>query len=437
MSRLIGLLRTESPSLLVVGRLSATALAFLTAPIVARAIGPEGRGETAAAIALFTIVPIVLAIGVPLEVRRLAAIGQGAEALRAARIFCLGALPVSIAVGVIAYLTLFASFDSSARLVAAIGIAVCPLMMSWTCDLSVLIASGRFRGVMALQLVQPVTYLLFVIVFLLAGVLSTGTVLVANIAGTVSAFITGATLSRIPLRGVTYRLGGLLRGGVRFAGSSIAEAASSRLDQVIALPLIGAVQAGLYSVAVTVASIPLAVGQALGATYFPIIARTEPEERRVHKEEAVRVAVAGALMCLPLIAIGSWLGIPILFGSEFFAAVPVAWISGLGTCALIVAYVCSMVLAAEGRGYRMTLAQLLALGVAILLLFLLAPRFGAVGAAAASTFGYFVLLAFLSVGLGARVSRSMPAPRDFRLVVARLVRGRQDPSPPTEPASAS
>lgn len=421
-ARVANILRGESPFLLVIGRLGATALAFITAPIIARAIGPIGRGETAAALAAFAIAPILLAFGVPLEIRRLAAVGQAAESLRTGRVICLLAVPVAVALGLLGYFTLFASFDASARLVAAIGVATSPLAMAWMCDLGVLIATGRLRGVMFMQLLQPVVYLLAILAFWTAGMIDTSTVLIANVIGTLATCVLGVALTRVPVRGGRYPLGEMLRGGGRFAGSSMAEAASTRLDQMVALPLIGAFQAGIYSAAVTVAALPFALGQALGAHYFPLIARAEGDERGQLKEQSIRVSTALALICVPVMVPAIWIGVPLLFGHEFGPAVPVAWLSLAGTCTMIVAYVCSMALAAEGHGKRMTIAQTVSLAVAMGLLFLLAPRWGAMGAAAASSLSYVTLLVSLLVGMGVRFRQSLPGLADFPLAILTLVR---------------
>lgn len=418
----LGLAKGDSPSHLIIGRLGATLLAFATAPVVAHAIGPTGRGETAAAIALFNLVPIFLGLGVPLEVRRQAALGTGPAALRSARVFNILALALSVPLAAVAYLTLFAAFDGSTRWAASTGVALAPLMMNWTCDLSLLIAAGRFRGVMALQLVQPGMYLVFVMLLLSLGQLNTSTVLVANIGGTSAAFILGSSLTRIPMRGARVPLPKTLRGGARFAGSSMAEAASSRLDQVLALPLIGAAQAGLYAVAVTIATIPMAVGQALGATYFRRIARSEPAQLASVREEAVRVSLSAGLVSFPMTVVASWIGVPLLFGEAFEPAVPVAWIVAGGTTFGIVAFVASMCLAAAGRGYTMTVAQLTALALGTGLLFIVGPAFGAQGAAAASATASLALSLFLVAALRIRPVRGLPSLRDFQLLAQRLMR---------------
>ena len=374
--------RDNYASQLLVGRLTATALAFITSPVVARSIGPDGRGETAAAISLFFLVPILLGVGLPTEVRRRAARSVGESALRTARALTLALFPVAIGLGVLAYFTLFSGFEAGARIVSAVGISVSPLMVSWTCDQSLLIARGRYRAVMLLQITQPATYFLVVVGLWITSHIDTATVLAANVAGTIAAAFVGIVLARVAAFGPLSPVGETLRGSIRYAGSAIAESASSRLDQVLMLPLAGAFQAGIYSAAATLAALPLALGHALAAPYFRKIARSDDQEEvRSHREEAVRVSVALGIMTAVPLFLGMWIGIPLLFGPEFVSAVPVGWALIPGSCAMIAAFVCSQALAAQGMGIRMTLVQTLALALSTVLLLLLAPAWGALGAA--------------------------------------------------------
>lgn len=422
--KLIELLQRDSPSLLVFGRLGASALALISAPIVARAIGPDGRGETAAAIALFYIAPILLAIGVPLEVRRLSATFDAQSALRSARLFCILALPVSAAISAALGQTLFLEFDEPTRLVAMVGVALSPMMMSWSCDVSVLVAQGRYRGVMVMQIAQPGIYVVIVAALAIFKTASPATVLIASLCGTSTTFIVGICLTKTPFRGTYFPLRALTKNSIRFAGSSIAEAASSRLDQVLVLPLIGSFQAGIYSVAVTVAAIPLSFGQALGASYFTPMARSEGAERRNLQAAAVRSAAALAVLSCPLLAIAIYFGLPLLFGEKFEGSVPIALISLVGTAAMMTAYVSSMALAAEGRGGIMSVSQIVSLGLGIALLYVLGPAFGAVGAAVASTLSYFMLLVILIFSLRIPVTLIIPKRNDFRESVYRILKGR-------------
>lgn len=407
---------------MIVGRLGASALMLVSAPIVARALGPDGRGETAAALALFLIVPVVLGLGIPLEVRRQAATSDGHAVIRTARRTVAYSAVIAIGIAALANFTIFSEFGPSGRLVATIGVALAPLSTSWSMDVSVLVAHRRYRGVLLMQLLQPAVYVALIVVFWVIGVANVATVLIASIAGTGATFAAGLLLVRVPFQGARVDTKPLVRGGIKFFGSAIAEVASVRADQVVALPLIGAYQAGLYSVAATIGSVPLAIGHALGASYFAPIANSHGQNRFRLQGEAIRAAAAAAAIGIPVVAVLAWMTIPIVFGRDFAPSINATMIVLLGSAAMLVAYVASMALAAQGRGVNMTIAQIAALVCAIASLFILGPPLGAVGAAFASTLGYVVLLALLLLSLRIPARLLVPSPKDFVKSIKRLIR---------------
>lgn len=421
--RILRLIADDSPSLLAFARVIAAGLALFSAPIVARAIGPAGRGETAAAIAVFHIVPVVLAFGVPIAVRRRAALPEGAQIIATARIIALlgvvGAIPLAIALR----LTLFANFGALAALVAAVSVLLAPVVVSWSCDVSVLVAQSRYRAIALIQLAPPVSYLVLVLTLWGLNIASTGTVLIAYICGHILACAVGLYFVRAKWSGAWREIPSLAREGLRFSGASLAETATNRMDQAIALPLIGATQAGFYAVATTIVTIPFAFGQALGAAYFTPIVRAEAgEARRSLQQQSARSAFALALVCFPLLCLATPFVVPLLFGSDFAGAVPVVWVASAGGFAMTSGYVISMALAAEGRGGRMSVAQTVALVVSIGSLFLFGPLLGAIGAGLASTLGYVAMLLMLARGLKAPVRTLIPGPKDFNEAVRRLVK---------------
>ncbi|MBP2437070.1 oligosaccharide flippase family protein [Microbacterium amylolyticum] len=421
--RALGSIAEDSPSLLAFARIFSAGLALVSAPIVARAIGPAGRGETAAVIAIFHIVPVVLAFGVPLAVRRRAAMPAGARIVASARIIALlgfvGAIPISVTL----HLTMFSTFQPLAALVATMSVLLAPVVVSWTCDVSVLVAQSRYRAIALIQLTPPVSYLVVVLALWLSDSASTGTVLIAYVCGHVLACIVGLCLVRASWQGAWREIPSLAREGLRFSGSSLAETATNRMDQAIALPLIGATQAGYYAVATTIVTIPLAFGQALGAAYFTPIVRAEAgEPRRKLQQQATRSAIALALVCFPLLCLATPVVVPLLFGPSFANAVPVVWVASIGGFAMTSGYVISMALAAEGRGGRMSISQTVALVVSVGSLIVLGPILGAVGAALASTMGYFVMMLMLSGGLKAPFRAFVPMPNDLQEAIKRLVK---------------
>ena len=121
----------------------AMALSFAAVPLIARGVGPAGRGEVAAAVAAFAIAPVLLAAGMPLEMRRRSVGATPNQWVRAAR--DIAALSFFVAAGVasgVATLVFPASPDTVRWLVFA-GITLAPTGVVWSVDIAVLVGAGR------------------------------------------------------------------------------------------------------------------------------------------------------------------------------------------------------------------------------------------------------------------------------------------------------
>lgn len=412
----------DAPMLVLIGRLGVVALGFTTTLIVARAIGPTGRGETAAAIALFYLVPIVLGLGVPVEVRRRTAENDSIHLGRSYRVYSVLTLPLAIVIALGLTHSALQSLESDSRTVAAVGIALAPVSVMWMCDVSVVLARRKFRRFLLIQLTQPTVFCLLTLASWGLGRASTAVVLACHVSGSLATALLGLRVAgsvggRAPASPLE-----LGRSSLKYFGAAIAEAASNRLDQVVLLPLAGAAQAGLYAVAVTISSVPLAVGHALSGWYFTSIVSAGVGERRdALKAEVVRVSLALGIAVSALLAcLTPWL-IRWGFGSEFSAAVVPTIVALAGSSAMIASYVAAQALAAEGRGIAMTSCQAGALSVSIGMLFALGPYFGAGGAAVASSAGYLCLLAALLAIGGWSFKRVLPRPRDVLLGMKSLM----------------
>jgi O-antigen/teichoic acid export membrane protein len=394
-------------------------LTIVTAPIIARAIGPVGRGESATALAAFSVVPIVVALGLPLQLRRVMATQNVRAAIRSVRDLCVLLFVPSGLLAVLLYVSIFASMDTPAATISAVGVLLAPLTVSWLCDQSVMIARSNYRAVALLQIAQPLVYVAAVLLGFLFSILSVPYILSANILGASITFALGLHLCRASFLGTRLRRRDMLRGGVRFAGSAVAETATNRLDQLLVLPLIGGFASGLYSVAVTISSIPLSLGHALGAHFFNISARARTSSSEVAVMAIRYGLIASFAVAIPIVVTAPLL-VPLVFGGEFSSAVPLVIIGQFGSIAMTASYVGSMVLAGRGEGRRMLIAQLASLGVGIPMLFVLAPHLSALGAAIASLAGYLVLLAVTMGSLGIGFRGLAIRVSDFRGVVVAL-----------------
>lgn len=400
----------DRPAGISIGRLATQSLSLITAPIIAQAIGPAGRGLTAAAIAAVTIAGVTIGLGVPLAVRRRAVlVDDRADLLHTARVFAWLTVLPSLGIGGILAMTVLAPLDPEAKLAFLVAMACAGLTVSWVIDTQVLVADRRYFRILWLGSIQTVAYFSVILVLWLFHAMSVAAVLWAYTAGTLAAFLLGRWWVRS--RGgrvVDFRA--LVSEGARLWGSQAAEVASARLDQLLVLPIIGAGPAGLYSVAVTIGALPVSIGIGIGAASFRGFVENGT---RARISEAIRAAIALVLLLASVVAVVSIWGIPFLFGPSFAGSVPLAFVALGGSVAVVGNYICSMALVGQNRGLRMTVVQLIGLAVGIGLLFPAGAVWGAMGAAIASAAGYLATLVGSLVALRMPILDVVPTPRDF------------------------
>lgn len=393
------------------GRMATQALSLITAPIIAQAIGPSGRGMTAAALAAVTITGVVIGMGVPLAVRRRAVDPeQRNDAVRSARVIAWATVVPAGLVGVLLVLTLLSDLDLLGKIAFLCATSMAGLTVSWATDMNVLVADQRYFRILWVGSIQTVAYFGVVVLLWGIGVLSVAAVLFAYAAGTLAAFVLGRHWVRTT-RAKARSVRSLLREGMKLWGSQAAEVASARLDQLLVLPIIGAGPTGLYSVAVTMGNLPVSIGLAFGTSAFRDFVNDRSLDRM---RSAIRMAVAIAGFLAAVVAFASIWGIPLLFGAEFQGAVILTFVTVIGGVAVTGNYVCSMALVALQRGVAMTLVQMAGLIVGLGLLVPAGLIWGALGAAIASTAGYLATFLGALLVLRIRPWTAIPGPRDFR-----------------------
>ncbi|MEJ1178640.1 MULTISPECIES: lipopolysaccharide biosynthesis protein [unclassified Pseudarthrobacter] len=407
------LFQHNSPSLLVVGQILVSAMGLLTAPIIAQSLGPSGRGETAAVITAFNLVPILLAIGIPTVVRRDSALSSVSASLRTARILCLVAFLPALGMAFLLHHTAFATVVGNASVPVIIGLTLTPLTISWLCDIGVLMARERYRAVFLIKVLFPFLNLSLLVALWVASSATTATVLWAAIIAKVVTSLASFVIVRVPLQGEYTPVGPLLRSSWRFAGSSIGEAATNRLDQILLLPLLGAYQTGIYAVGVTIGTLPLALAQGMGGAFYGPVARSEGRKRQRYKGMGIRSGILSAVLSGAALAVASPLIVPLVFGQEFIAALPVIFVCLVGSVFMCAAFVASSMLAAEGKGWHLTIGQFASLGVSVGLLYWWGPALMAPGAAWSSTVGYLVLAVVVCVSLQIPLKGFTPRKSDF------------------------
>lgn len=378
----------SSPYFLILSRIATMLLTIVTTTLVARSIGPTGRGLSGSGTALAALLPIVAAWGIPIVVRRQAATADWRSVLRSARragyfmVVPMGLAGWAFAVAIMPELTTTATVMFVA-LSAAAGLQAHAMSGS-----SVLIVQRRFFAVAVLQALQIlVASVGLVALYLLVDITVAG-VFACQCVGVISTWMFGL----IVLRGVSGTRDGLIQTmsrGSRYLASSVLDAASLRLDQVLVLPIVGSTQAGYHSVAIAVGTPLLALGHAVGTASFRLVAQARADARTLARSSVRGSLVVAVVLALPAACAMPFL-VPLVFGAEFRPAVAPAALVCLAAPAVVANYVAGQALAALGLSRRLTAMWGLIVGVVAAGLIIFGHPFGATGTAAAFGAGQFV-----------------------------------------------
>lgn len=376
----------------VSSRFLLAALILATDVVVARTLGPDGKGR-------FTLVLLLsqlaaLAIGLGLD----RAIGVTvARSVASARASLGNALTWTLIVGggaamaglALAALGAVPNLAPSDLVFAALAL---PLELLFSMGLLALLGRQLLGVYNATRLVRRAVLLAGLGIVALAGL-----DLRAALAVNLVALAAGAALFLFALRrdGVTparperHLLGDQLRYGIRSWPGSLAERLQFRVDLFLVNALVGVTATGVYSVAASVAETLWYIPAALGAVIFSRVAAGGLEAAPL-TSAVTRVTLAfGLLVGAPALVLAP-IGVQLLYGSAFREAGPALQLLLPGIVAYGVVAVLSQFLLAAGAPGRSTLVLLCGLALNLVANALLIPRFGIMGAAMSSSLSYTV-----------------------------------------------
>jgi O-antigen/teichoic acid export membrane protein len=371
---------------------------FVAALLLARGLGPAGRGS----VAFITVTALVTA-----RVAK-AGLGQATSVFAAQRPGTRGvllsnllsfSLLASVAVGgaVVGILYLLdaepAGIDQSQLAILMAGIVAASLV-----DDNFLIGCGRLREAAAISAGGGWLYA----VALVAALATVGLTVDSALTAWVAAHLAWATVLAV----VGARIGGLRAPSPRLLAESVRFGArawlggvslllNARLDQILVGVIASDVALGLYAVAVNGAEILLFLPTAIATSLLPAVAR---EHELASADRTLRTFRSASILALGTTIVAAslgWIAIPAVFGADFRGSVePFMWLlpGALGYTALSI--FSNALLASRAPGMS-SLGSATALGAGLALDVALIPVFGASGAAAAAS------AAFLAGGAAA------------------------------------
>ncbi|BAH53730.1 hypothetical membrane protein [Rhodococcus opacus B4] len=418
----------QSPSIISLTRLIVQLSPLITAPVIARELGPSGRGLYAACFAAMMLAPVVLGMGLPLAVRRRASIGAPESTIRAVYVVLPFLVPSAVAIGLLIERYVITELDTSGTRAFILGMGCSVGFIATLCFQSVLIASRRYGAIALLQSTQPVALTSGVALGWILGSLTLPWILVCAAVSTLISTLVGVYLTRISPRGRRSRLRPLAQESVAYSGSQAAETASNTLPQIVAVVAIGAHDAGLFAIAITVASLPMTLGHTIASVMFRDAAASAVEVGRRISALSIRITVLTAAVPVVVLGCTTPVLIPLVFGDGFQGSVSITLICLCGSVFLTLNYVASQMLVARGSGVLMTAAQLLGLGVSVALMFIVGPYLGGAGAALASVAGWLVTTLASLRALRLSAASLLFRASDFRQCFTVVAKGNIDHS---------
>jgi len=371
------------------GNIFPPAAALVMTPILARSLGVDGRGQLASVISPYLLLVTLASFGVPEAVTYFVASNPQTARIAtrwASLIACFtGAAVVVALVALRGWLS-----DGNAELAQLILIAACAIVPAVCLGVVRGTASGLhlWRLVAAERLLTSVGMLAAVIVVAGTGKL---TVTVATLIITLVPVV--GVLAYCPLLrelrpstepSTTAAPGAILGYGSRIWLGAVSGILLVRLDQALMNPIAGAHELGLYVVAVSISEIPLIVNSTVrDVTFADQAASSSPDilaaSARISSSACAAIGAA-LLLLLPFL-------VPYTFGADFTAAVPVAAILIVAVVIGTPGSVAGAGLSGRGRPGLRSASLAVACVANLILMVILVPKFGAIGAAWATMAG--------------------------------------------------
>ena len=398
------------------------ALNILTGVLLARELGPSGRGELAAAILWPSLLASVGSLGVTEATTVYTARRGSSTGTLTGTMLGLAAIQsiVLLPLGYVVVTAVLSHHGDRTLDAAVLYLPYVPISLLTMILMAVLNGLQRFREFHVLRVSLNVAIAIGLVAIALAGDVTVESAVAIYLI--TNAMVLAATATAVA-RAEKMRLGfdgSLLREmvvfGLKSHTAAVAGQLNSRLDQLLISAFLAPARLGLYVIGVTLSSLSVLLGQSVAMVALPAVAEVEdPGERRRRAARFVSVTALGAtILTVPLIVFTPQL-IELFFGASFLPATDVTRVLLVASVALSLNRVLQVVLQAANRPLDAGIAEVVAVAVTALALAALLPPLGILGAGLASLLAYVTSTAWML----RRVKRLLGASTAEFLVVSR------------------
>lgn len=372
-------------------------LAVVTGPLLAYALGAEGRGDYAAATVPPQVLGYALLFGFPQAAIYFSHQRSHRELVMSAWAWAAvigGSLTLVAWWFVPNYLSDHASLTVQwFRAFLVVGVIFMPAQTA----IELQRARPRLVVFNVLQIFPFVANAAVVIVLAIAGGLDLTSALAAQFGAYVAWYLIVFSVTRgwpgTDFSRETFRI--QANYGYRVGFGSLAGVLTSRLDQFLLVAYVSSEELGRYAVAVTAAGVSGPVANSIALALFPKIRHgLDPTAGRHALRRSLRLtfALSASVACI-VGASAPWV-LPLLFSDDFRGAIVLLWLLLPGQIAFDMGSVITQKLLADGRPGGVSRALICALGTTVIGLAAFVDRYGIKSAAIITTVSGFVFLAY-------------------------------------------
>lgn len=353
--------------------------AALLAPILARLLGADGRGQLSAILAPLSLADAVATIGLPAAVTYFRARGVGSGTL----------LRLSAPLAIASSLATYGLLAGYASVVAPQqGIDAGVLRVVWA-----FVVIGLFLGVMRAlrmgeqawlsinleRIAAPVLRLIACSALILTGDIGVQAVaivyLFSGLLGSAFLLVGSGARARSDAEGPSRR--SLYGFGARSWFTSLSYMVNTRVDQVVLAGLIAPAQLGHYAVAVTIAELPSVLYKAANRILFSKIAAGGTWESAAQMNRVILWISAGGSAAIALVCP---FVVPFVFGAEFEESVVLSQILLAASVLAAASSILSAAISGAGRPGSVSATEAIGVVVTVVGMICVVPLLGAVGA---------------------------------------------------------
>ena len=445
--------RTQKGSVLslAIANYGAMAINAATGPVMARALGPGGRGAVAAISVWDEASSRVFYLGLPdaTAYRTKEGLDPPGALLGTVRRVGILLFPLAVAAGLLVAHWPLGSLDFRSKILVVVLVGMSPLVNTFgrSCY-QLLMVERDMKSLRVATLIVNVVGFVVIIIAVIFGALAVWVAALALAIGRFTEHGYAWWRAKVRVKGRA-KLKPMLAFGVKAIPGSLTDLANNRLDQLFIIPFLGFKALGFYAVAVTVNFIPFQIGTALSSsTYGQVRVASQRGERGVASQLIRRGFVTTGAAAIA-VAVATPTVLPILYGRRFDPSVAPTLILLPGTIAWALTLIATQIGNGINKPQYASIAQITGVVITITGLFIMVPRYGVAGAAIVSTVTYVARLAILLLLLRKNgITGTTPRPADVawlikrsRRIATRTLRlarqGRRIGQPPPAPMAAT